>query len=125
MKIIHKIISVLLALAIFNFNLAVLPVQAGGGCHCAHPHGENGVACFCGGSMEKPHCGTKGPALSRGHCGLDKKSTDFSIPAHDYPSLISSEGADLRLHLSILNMEESKPFSNADLLPTERPPSNT
>lgn len=110
-------------MAIFNFNLVVLPAQAGGGCHCEHPHGENGLACFCGESMEKPHCNTKGPALSKGHCGLDKKSNDFSIPAHDYPSLISSACADLRLHLSILNMEERKLFSDADLLPTERPPS--
>jgi len=123
MKLKHKIVSILLLLSIFNFNLVILPLQAEEGCHCEHPHGENGFACFCGNSMEKPHCDTKGPALSKGHCGLDKKSTDFSIPAHEYPSLLSREGADLRLHLSFLNMEDSKVYSKTDLLPTERPPS--
>jgi len=122
-KLKHKIVSILLLLSIFNFNLVTLPAQAEEGCHCEHPHGEDGFACFCGSSMEKPHCDTKGPALSKGHCGLDKKSNDFSIPAHEYPSLLSSEGAELRLHLSFLNMEDSKVYSKTDLLPTERPPS--
>ncbi|MBI4746446.1 MAG: hypothetical protein HY786_07900 [Deltaproteobacteria bacterium] len=123
MKLKHKIVSILLLLSIFNFNLVILPAQAGDGCHCERPHGENGIACSCGISMEKPHCDRKGTALSKGHCGLDKKSNDFSIPAHEYPSLLSSEGADLRLHLSFLNMEDSKVYSKTDLLPIEHPPS--
>ena len=123
MKLKHKIVSILLLLSIFNFNLVILPLQAEEGCHCEHPHGENGFACFCGNSMEKPHCDTKGPALSKGHCGLDKKSTDFSIPAHEYPSLLSSEGADLRLHVTILKTADGGALACADLLPIEHPPS--
>lgn len=123
MKLKHKIVSILLLLSIFNFNLVILPLQAEEGCHCEHPHGENEVACFFGDSMEKQHCDTKGPALSKGHCGLDKKGTDFSIPAHEYPSLLSSEGADLRLHVAILKTADGGAFACADLLPIEHPPS--
>lgn len=123
MKLKQKIVAILLALAIFNLNLVLLPAQASEGCRCDHPHGEDGFVCFCGNSSLKPSCDSKGPSFSKGHCGLDKKSSDFSIPAHDYPSLLSGEGAGMYPHISFLNQIDNKAIPDVDMLPTERPPS--
>lgn len=122
MKLQHKIVSIILALAIFNFNLVILPVQAEG-CHCEHPHGDNGFACFCGKSVKKEHCKTQGPALSKGHCGLDKKSNDFSIPAHEHPSLLSVVGTNLNPYISTLKTADINAIYGTDMPPIERPPS--
>lgn len=123
MKLNHKIISVFLIMAIFAFNLVLLPAQAADGCACDHPHGEDGVACFCGKSSLKASCDSKGPSLSRNHCGLDKKSSDFSIPANEHPTLLSTDDAELVHQISVLNTADRKVFSDLDLLPIEHPPS--
>ncbi len=119
----RKIISVLLILAIFNFNLVLLPAQAMEGCQCDHPHGEDGFACFCGDSVKKPLCDSKGPSLSKRQCGLEKHSDDFCIPAHEHPTLFSSEVAGLTPSVSILIVADSTAIPGVDLLPMERPPS--
>ncbi len=123
MKLNHKIISIFLILAIFAFNLVLLPAQAAEGCACDHPHGEDGFACFCGKSLLKASCDSKGPSLSKRHCGLDKKSNDFSIPANEHPILLSTGDTDLLPQISILKVADIKVFSGVDLLPIERPPS--
>ena len=124
MKIHHKIVSIPLIVAIFAFNLVLLPAQAMEGCNCDHPHGDGEFACFCGDSMKKPLCDTKGPALSKeGHCGLETHADDFCIPAHEHPTLLSTEDTDLISHTSNLQVADSKAFSDTDLLPVEHPPS--
>jgi len=123
MKLNHKIISIILIVSIFAFNLVLLPAQAEEGCHCDHPHGEGGFACFCGKSSLKPQCENKGPSLSKRHCGLDKKSNDFCIPAHEHPTLISAVGTNSIPQISELQSAESGAFYGADLLPIEHPPS--
>lgn len=121
----HRILSVILAVAIFNFNLVTLPVQAMDGCRCEHSHGEEGFACFCGTSSVKPSCDSKGPILSKRQCGLEKHADDISIPAHENPSLLSCGGIDLRLHAEIFKTADSCVFACACPLPIEHPPSNS
>jgi hypothetical protein len=118
----NRIVSIFLAIAIFNFNLVLLPAQAAEGCKCGHSHEDGEFACYCGVS-QKPSCNSKGPTLSKRHCGLEKRSNDFCIPAHDHPTVLLVEYTDLDLFVSILKEAGSIAISGIDLPPTERPPS--
>src|SRR3990172_1693693 len=96
-----KIISLILLVTTFAFNLVLLPANATVGCQCEHSHDNGAISCHCGVSYKKS-CDSKVPSLSRGQCGLEDHSKDFSIPAHEHPTVLFSEYLYLFPFISIL-----------------------
>lgn len=123
MKSRYKIVSLLLIVAVFAFNLVLLPAQAEDGCHCDHPRGEEGYDCCCKKSSQKPTCDIKGTSLTKRQCGTKRHSNDFSIPANEHPTLISVFRTDLNPHLSTLKIADSSAITGVDPLSIEHPPS--
>ena len=122
MKLNHKIVSIFLIVAVFSFNLVLLPAQAEEGCHCDHPHGDGEFACFCGG-LSKPTCDSQGPSLSKRQCGAEKHADDFYIPANDHPTLLSFEEVEYNPLISTLQLPDIRAVYSAVLVPVEQPPS--
>lgn len=116
----HRIISILLAMAIFTFNLVIIPAHAEG-CKCDHPHGDGEFICFCSNPL-KSSFESRVPSFKSRHCGIDDGNHSLVIPASKYPSLLSNTEEILDLRVSILSSAETKIYPGVGPSPIERPP---
>lgn len=117
----HRIISILLAMAIFSFNLAIPVARAGKSCNCDHPHGDGEFICFCSNPL-KSSFESRVPSFKSRHCGLDDGNHSLVIPASKYPSILANAAVIPDPRASTLISAEIKNISGIQPPPFERPP---
>lgn len=122
MKSKHKILSLILLVTTFAFNLVLLPANANEGCHSDHSQDNGAISCYCGVGYKKS-CDSKVPSLSKGQCGLTDPNRDFSIPAHEHPTMLFAEYLDLFPCISTLKEVDSVTSYITCMPPVEHPPS--